>query len=291
MISSQRASYGSVLTPPGFSVTPFAGQSIFGHRACTLSGRGNQLVKLAYGCLEAPEPFPVPHRKVELTSSQVFALKSQEVVRTAFRAYLVQLLTWYPCIILQQLDVMGKVTVPEGKGGPTGLLDIIVVPVIEELLHRAIIQGSLKGLLTASGVNPSRAKNVSHTVAGLAFALPHGFNSGNFLLTHVITRLPLGYYLGKIYEEHGLSCAIATHILINFIIGKVECMIFDEANLNSAAGLTLLGAYVLLGSGLVKITSSDITSDETPDYCRHSGIVFYKFPVSVHPEALCFLST
>lgn len=263
MISSQHASYGSVPTSPGCSVTPFAGQSIFGHRTYTLSGRGNQLVKLAYGCPEAPEPVPVPHRKVELTSSQVFALKSQEVVRTSFRIHLGQLLSWYPCIILQQLDVLGKVTVPEG--GPPGFLHTIMVPVFEELLHRSIIQGSLKDLLTLSGVNPSRAKNMSHTVAGLAFAFAHAFNSGNFLLTHVITRLSPGYYLGKIYEEHGLSCAIATHILMNFIIGKVTYMISDEANLNSAAGLTLLGAYVLLGSGLVTITSSEIISDATLD--------------------------
>ena len=263
MISSQHTSYGSVRTPPGFSVTPFAGQSIFGHRACTLSGRGNQLVKLAYGCPEAPEPVPVPHRKVELTPSQVIALKSQEVVRTSFRIHLVQLLSWYPCVILQQLDVMGKITVSEGR--PSDFQNIIVAPVFEELLHRSIIQGSLKDLLTLSGVNPSRAKNVSHAVAGLAFAFAHCFNSGNFLLTHVITRLAPGYYLGKIYEEHGLSCAIATHILMNFIISKVTYMIADETNLNCAAGLTLLDAYVLLGSGLVKISSPDIISDEALD--------------------------
>ena len=265
MISSQHTSYGSVRTPPGFSVTPFAGQSLFGHRACMLSGRGNQLVKLAYGCLEAPESVPVPHRKVKLTFSQLFTLKSQEVVRTAFRAQLVQLLSWYPCNILQRSNVMGKLTVPEGKGGPSSLLDIILVSVIEELLYRGIIQRSLKYLLTASGVNPSRAKNVSLMVAGLVFAFLHGFNSGNFLLTHVITRLSPGYFLGKIYEEHGLSCAIATHILMNFFISKATFMITDEVNLSSAAGLTLLGAYVLPGSGLVKITSSDIISDETLD--------------------------
>ena len=265
MISSLHASCDSTSTPPGFSVTPFAGQSIFGHRACKLSNRGNQLVKLAYGCPEAPEPVPVPHRKVELTSSQVFALKTQEVVRATFRTLLVQLLSSYPCIILQQLNVMEEVTVPEGRGGRSSLLDIIVVPVIEELLHRGIIQGSLKGLLTWSGVNPSRAKNVSHTVAVLAYAFPHGFNSGNFLLTHVITRLAPGYYLGKIYEEHGLSCAIATHILMNFTICQVAHMIPVDANLNSAAGVTLFGAYALLGSDLVKISSPDIISDEALD--------------------------
>lgn len=263
MISLQHASYGSVPTPPGSSIT--AGQSIFGHRTRTLSGRGNQLVKLAYGRPEAPEPIPVSQRKVKLTSSQAFALKSQEVVRTAFRAQLAQFLSWCPCIILQQLDVLGKVTVSEGEGGPLGFLDIIVVPVIEELLHRGIIQSSLKGLLTASGVNPSRAKNASHTVAGLAFAFAHGFKSGNFLLTHVITRLSPGYYLGKIYEEHGLSCAVVTHILMNFIIGKVTYMISDETNLNAAAGLNLLCAYVLLGGNLVDLTSPEIISDATLD--------------------------
>lgn len=263
MISSQHPSYSSVRTPPGFSVTPFAGQSLFGHRTCALSGRGNPLVKLAYGCPEAPEPVPVPQRKVELTSFQVFAVKSQEVVRTSFRIHLGQLLSWYPCTILQQLDVLGKVATPQGD--PLGFLHIIVVPIFEELLHRGIIQGALKNLLTLSGVNPSRAKSASHALAGLAFALPHGFNSGNFLLTDAITRFAPGYYLGKIYEEHGLSCAVATHILMNFMIGKVTHMICDEANLNSAAGLTVLAAYLLLGADLVKITSSDLISDATLD--------------------------
>ena len=257
MISSQYASYGSVRTPPGFSVTPFAGQSIFGHRTCMLSGRGNQLVKLAYGCPEAPEPVPVPHRKVGPT----FALKAQEVVRTAFWIHLSQL----PINVLHQLNTTGKVVLPIDSGGPYSLQEIIADSTVEEMLFRGKIQHSITDLLTKTGANPSRAKNASHAITALSFAFAHGFIGGSFLLVPFINRIAPGYYLGKICEEHGLPCAIGAHIIANLISLKVLRMIIDEDPLNSTAGLTLLGAYVLLGSGLVKITSSEIISDATVD--------------------------
>ena len=257
MISSQHASHGSVRTPPGFSVNPFAGQSIFGHRTCMLSGRGNQLVKLAYGCPEATEPVRVSHRKVWPT----FALKAQEAVRTAFWIHLSQL----PLNVLQQLNFTGKVALPIDSGGPYSLPDIITDSATEELLFRGKIQHSITDLLNTAGVNPSRAKNVSHAITALSFAFAHGFIDDNFLLAPFINRIAPGYFLCKICEEHGLPCAIGAHIIANLIILKVLPMIIDEDPLNSAAGLTLLGAYLLLGSGLVKITSSEVISDATLD--------------------------
>ena len=164
MISSPRASCDSASTQPSFSVSPFAGQSIFGHRTCKLSGRGGQLVKLAYGCLEAPEPVPAPHRKVGST----FALKAQEVVRTAFWIHLTQL----PLFVLQKLHVSEKVALPMDSGGPYSLLDIVADSATEELLFRGRIQHSITDLLTTTGVNPSRAKNVSHAITALSFARP-----------------------------------------------------------------------------------------------------------------------
>ena len=257
MISSQHASHGSVRTPSGFSVTPFAGQSIFGHRTCMLSGRGNQLVKLAYGCPKAPEPVTIPHRKVGPT----FALKAQEAVRTAFWIHLSQL----PLYVLHQLNATGKVVLPIDSGGPYSLLDIFTDSAVEELLFRGKIQHSITDLLTTTGVNPSRAKNVSHAITALSFAFAHGFIGDNFLLVPFINRIAPGYYLSKICEEHGLPCASGAHFIANLIIFKVLHMIIDEDPLTSTAGLTLLGAYLLLGSGLVKITSSEIISDATLD--------------------------
>lgn len=222
-----------------------------------LSGRGSQLVKLAYGCFEAPEPVPVPQRRV----GPAFALKAQEAVRTAFWIHLTQI----PLFVLHQLHTTGKVVLPIDSGGPYSLTDIIADSAVEELLFRGQIQHSITDLLTTTGVNPSRAKNVSHAITALSFAFAHGFIGDNFRIPPFINRIAPGYCLSKICEEHGLPCAIGAHILANLIIFKVLHMIIDEDPLNSAAGYTLLGAYVLLGSGLVKITSSDLISDEILD--------------------------
>ncbi|WP_257265983.1 CPBP family intramembrane glutamic endopeptidase [Endozoicomonas sp. ONNA2] len=249
--------------PDAFSVSCVEGQQLQIRNASQPRGTGQQQDLMA-----SPAPVALTQRKTEISAATSFILTAHNVIKTSCYTLLSQAAVSSLHVALGIL-LDQPITITNEPPVNLAIYRLLIAACEEEVIFRFCIQDMLQRLFTATGLGPRRAKQLSLASSSLLFGLAHARNSGRFEFVNVTSRIPPGYFLGKLFQEEGLLASSAAHVLHNIIVMKLLPSILAAEGIKAAALRVLLMTYLAIGIGIYLEACPEIASPNSDH--QHKG--------------------